>query len=140
MKVCQWNQDYSVGITSLDNHHKKLFDILNKLFSLMDEGADDELILKVIDELLDYTHYHFEKEEKIMAKIAYPDLEQHKVLHKELIDQLNGFASEAEHGMAIFVAIKIATVGLEWLKNHILTVDHKYHEYMKKNGIDDQFS
>ncbi|MCK4492931.1 MAG: hemerythrin family protein [Methylococcales bacterium] len=136
MKVCEWNQDYSVGITTLDKHHKKLFEILNKLFTLMDEGSEDAPILKVIDELMDYTHYHFEQEEAMMAKIAYPDLEQHKVLHKELIDQLNGFAKEAQNGMAIFVAIKIATVGLEWLKNHIFAVDYKYHEYIKAQGIE----
>ncbi len=136
MKVYEWSQNYSVGVVILDEHHKELFKILNQLFNLMDESADDDPILKVIDNLLNYTHYHFAEEEKIMAKIDYPELEEHKILHKEIIDQLNDFAKEAKDGMAIFVAIKIATVGIEWLKNHILSVDHKYYNYMKKLGID----
>lgn len=139
MKVCEWTQDYGVGISVLDKHHRRLFEILNELFTLMDKGSEDGPILHVIDELLDYTHYHFDEEEKIMEKMGYPELEQHKRLHRDLIDLLKGFAKEAQGGMAIFVAIKVANAGLEWLKNHILSVDHKYYEYMKAQGLEDQF-
>jgi hemerythrin-like metal-binding protein len=135
MRVCEWNNDYSVGIAELDKHHHQLFEILNELFTLMAEGAEDKAIIKVINELLDYTHYHFDEEERIMEKMGYPDLEMHRQLHQELINQLKGFYNEAEHGMAIFVATKIANVGLEWLKNHILLVDHKYYQYMKEQGL-----
>lgn len=139
MKVCEWNQEYAVGVVVLDKHHKKLFEILNELFTLMNDGSEDGPILHVIDELLDYTHYHFEEEEKIMDEMGYPDLEAHKQLHRDLINLLKGFAEEAKDGMAIFVAIKVANTGLEWLKNHILGVDHKYYEFMKKEGIEDKF-
>lgn len=139
MQICEWNQDYAVGVTVLDKHHRRLFEILNELFTLMDKGSEDGPILHVIDELLDYTHYHFEEEENIMAEIGYPELEQHRQLHKELIDLLKGFASEAQNGMAIFVAIKVANAGLEWLKSHILSVDHKYSEFIKQQGLEDKF-
>jgi hemerythrin-like metal-binding protein len=135
MKICEWNNDYTVGIAELDNHHHRLFEILNELFTLMSEGSEDRPIIRVIEELLDYTHYHFEEEEKIMAKMGYPDLELHQQLHRELIAQLKAFHAESQNGMAIFVAIKIANVGLEWLKNHILSVDHKYYVYMKERGL-----
>ena len=135
MKICEWNSDYSVGIAELDAHHRQLFEILNELFTLMGEGADDRSIIHVINELIDYTHYHFDEEEKIMAKMNFPDLESHKELHKQLIQALKGFYDEAQGGMAIFVAIKLADIGLSWLKNHILTVDHQYYEYMKAQGM-----
>jgi hemerythrin-like metal-binding protein len=124
-----------VGITEMDSHHHRLFEILNDLFTLMSEGAEDKPIIRVIEELLEYTHYHFEEEEKIMEKMNYPALAQHRELHQELIQQLKVFYAEATSGMAIFVAIKIADIGLSWLKNHILTVDHQYSEYMKKQGL-----
>lgn len=135
MKICEWNTDYSVGIAELDEHHQRLFEILNELFTLMSEGAEDKPIIRVLDELLDYTHYHFEEEEKIMEKMGYPDLDVHRQLHRELIQQLKDFYAEAQNGMAIFVAIKVANVGTEWLKNHILAVDHRYYDYMKKQGL-----
>lgn len=135
MKICEWSTDYSVGIAELDEHHQRLFEILNELFTLMSDGAEDRPIIRVLDELLDYTHYHFDEEEKIMAKMGYPELEKHRQSHQQLIQQLKDFYTEAQGGMAIFVAIKVANVGMEWLKNHILTVDHKYYEYMKEQGL-----
>lgn len=135
MKICEWNQDYSVGIVELDNHHHKLFEILNDLFTLMAGGAEDEPIIRVIEKLLEYTHYHFDEEEKIMLLMGYPDLEQHRQLHHELIELLTDLYTEAENGMAIFVATKIANIGLEWLKSHILAADHKYYNYMKAQGL-----
>lgn len=135
MKVCEWSNDYSVGIAELDSHHQRLFTILDDLFTLMSEGAKDRSIIRVIEELMDYTHYHFTEEERIMAKMGYPDLEQHQQLHQELIQLMQGFYAEAQNGMAIFVATKVANIGLEWLKNHILQVDHKYYEYMKEQGL-----
>ncbi len=135
MNICEWTSDYSVGISEVDRHHQRLFEILNDLFNLMRDGAEDKPILKVIEELLDYTNYHFTEEEKIMEQMHYPALAQHKILHQELIQQLKTFQASAQSGMAIFVAIKIADVGLAWLKNHILTVDHQYSEYMKQQGL-----
>jgi methyl-accepting chemotaxis protein/hemerythrin len=135
MKICEWNTDYSVNISELDHHHQQLFDILNRLFTLMAEGAEDRPIIRIIDELLDYTHYHFEEEEKIMLKMGYPDLVAHQRLHQAFIQQMKDFHVEADSGMAIFVATKIANLGLEWLKQHILTVDHKYAEFMKERGL-----
>lgn len=136
MRVCEWTSDYSVGVAELDGHHHQLFEILNDLFTLMSEGAQDRPIVRAIEELLDYTHYHFEEEEKIMAKMHYPELERHKQLHQDLVQQLKIFHTEAsKEGMAIFVAIKVADIGLAWLKDHILTVDHKYYEFMKEQGL-----
>jgi hemerythrin-like metal-binding protein len=135
MRICEWSQEYSVGIVDLDNHHHRLFEILNELFTLMAEGAEDKPVIRVLEELLDYTHYHFDEEEKIMAKMGYPDLEEHRQLHQHLIELMKGFYAEAQDGMAIFVATKVANIGLEWLKSHILAADHKYYEYMKAQGL-----
>jgi hemerythrin-like metal-binding protein len=135
MKICEWSQEYSVGIAEIDGHHHRLFEILNELFTLMAEGSEDKSIIHVIEELLNYTHYHFDEEERIMAKMKYPELAQHQRLHQELIQILKNFHKESQGGMAVFVAIKVADIGLAWLKHHILTVDHKYYEYMKEQAV-----
>lgn len=136
MKVFKWSKEYSVDIVEIDAHHSRLFDILNELLTLMSEGgASDRQILKVLEELLDYTHYHFDEEEKIMAQMGYPDLEAHQKIHRQFIQQIKDFYTSAQNGMAIFVATKVANIGIDWLKSHILTVDHQYSEYMKQQGL-----
>lgn len=136
MKVFEWTKEYSVEIPELDGHHQRLFDILNELFELMMAGgATDRQIIRLIDELVEYTHYHFDEEEKIMAKMSYPELSAHRVHHQQFIQKVKEFHTSAENGMAIFVATKVATIGTDWLKNHILKEDHQYTEYMKQQGL-----
>jgi len=136
MKICEWIPAYTVGVHVLDEHHQELFEILNTLFSLMADGSEDRAILRVLRELMDYSHYHFEEEEKVMAKMSYPALETHRQFHQKLTQLMQDYYAEAsQEGMAIFVAVKVANVGLEWLKNHILKEDHLYYEYMKKQNL-----
>ena len=136
MKIFEWTKEYSVEIAELDEHHQRLFDIVNEIFTLMSEGgATDRQIIRVLEKLLDYTHYHFDEEEKIMAKMGYPELGVHRMHHQQFIQAVKGFHASAQNGMAIFVATKVASVGSEWLKNHILKEDHQYTEYMKGQGL-----
>jgi hemerythrin-like metal-binding protein len=135
MSIFKWDDEYSVNIFMIDSHHKKLFDIMNRLYELMAEGADDDSIIRIIAELLDYTNYHFSEEEKMMAQFNYPELSQHQQLHREFIAKLEEFQASAKNGMAIFVAVKVADLGISWLKSHILTVDNRYKKYMDERGI-----
>ena len=135
MAVFEWDNQYSVNIFLIDSHHKKLFQMMNKIYELMAEGAEDEGIIKIIGELLDYTHYHFREEEEMMEKIGYPDIFNHKREHERFIAQITAFHTDAKNGKAIFVAVKVANIGVDWLKKHILTIDAKYDKYIKNNNI-----
>ncbi|MBI4745999.1 MAG: hypothetical protein HY786_05535 [Deltaproteobacteria bacterium] len=39
-------------------------------------------MLKIVEEIEDYTHLHFTEEEKLMEGLNYPDLADHKVMHE----------------------------------------------------------
>ncbi|MDQ7089959.1 MAG: bacteriohemerythrin [Methylococcales bacterium] len=136
MKICAWNQNYTVGVPVLDRHHQKLFDILNDLYVLMRDGSEDQAIIRVIDELLDYTHYHFDEEEKVMEQIKYPELISHRQLHQKFVTVVKELHAKSHNGMAIFLATKVSNARLGWLKTHIRGVDKKYHDYMKLRGVD----
>ena len=130
MAVVQWGEQYSVGFRELDNHHKKLFAILDRLYNQMADNASDAQINEIIKELLNYTQYHFDEEEQVMEKMQYPELFQHQRLHREFIAKIEEYQGEASvEGMAIFVAVKMADAGSQWLKEHILVVDKKYQKY-----------
>ena len=101
----------------------------------MSSAADDNSIIKIINELLDYTNYHFGEEEKMMEKIKYPQIISHKQEHEAFIAKVTEFLNDAKNGKAIFVAVKVADIGSDWLKNHILTIDGKYKKYIQDNNI-----
>ncbi|NOQ34510.1 MAG: bacteriohemerythrin [Methylococcaceae bacterium] len=135
MAIFEWDNKYSVNIAIIDSHHKKLFDIVNNIYDLMEHGADDDSIIKIISELLDYTNYHFSEEEKMMEKINYPDISSHKREHVDFIALLTEYFDSAKNGKAIFVAVKLSDAGVTWLKNHILTTDTKYQKYIAANNL-----
>ncbi len=76
-----WSEKYSVKVKELDNQHKKLIDIINKLDNNMRQGKGKEVLGNVLNEMLDYTRVHFTAEERILRESAYPDYENHIAIH-----------------------------------------------------------
>ena len=130
-----WKNEYSVGVTRFDNHHKKLFDIANKLHEMMKQGRGGDVIEPVLRELVDYTHYHLAQEEKIMETIGYSDIINHKRAHRIFTEQLNETMLEVDKGRTIFVVIKIAKMVIDWLIEHIYRIDKKYTSEMNSAGV-----
>ena len=135
MALFDWKNDYSVGVFNMDSHHKKLFDIINELHEGMKEGKGAEAAEHSIKELLDYTKYHFSEEEKMMEQVGYSGLSAQKTAHKIFISRIEDFKEEADRGMAVFVSSKLVNTAMDWLKQHILTMDKQYQEEMNSNGI-----
>lgn len=64
-----WKQEFELGIPSIDEQHKRLLDIGNRINELLTnhDDTDDNYdeIHTVIQELKDYTVYHFKTEEDL---------------------------------------------------------------------------
>ncbi len=135
MALYPWKDDYSVGVTRFDNHHKRLFNIANELHEMMKQGKGEDVIAPTLRELVEYTKYHLTEEEKVMESIGYSDIITHKRAHKVFTDQLNAAMIEVDQGKTIFVVIKIARTVIDWLINHIYLIDKKYLPEMEKAGI-----
>ncbi len=135
MALFKWIDDYSVGVSSIDNQHKKLFGIMNKLHDGMKEGIGEKAIGAIIKELLDYTVYHFSEEEKKMESINYAGLPTQLRAHKAFISKIEEYKQEADKGNAIFVCTKVSRTAVDWLKEHILKIDKKYEKAMAEGNI-----
>lgn len=135
MALFDWDNKYSVGVYSMDSHHKKLFDIINKLNDAMKEGKGEEAAGRTIKELLDYTHYHFGEEEKLLEQIGYSGLESQKRAHRMFTDKLEEYMKEADAGLAIFVSSKVVNTAIDWLKEHIMRMDTQYTKEMNSAGM-----
>jgi hemerythrin-like metal-binding protein len=130
-----WKDEYSVGVSRFDNHHKKLFDIANQLHEMMKSGKGADVIEVTLRELVDYTKYHLAEEEKAMERIAYSGISSHKRAHVIFIDQLNESVREIDAGRAQFVVVKVSKTVIDWLIDHIFGIDKKYTAEMNAAGI-----
>ncbi len=135
MALFEWSDQYSVGVSRMDSHHQKLFDMLNKLHDAMTIGKAMDVIASIIKELLDYTKYHFGEEERLMEQINYVRLEDQKTAHRKFISSIEDYKEQADRGMAAFVSSGVSMLLTDWLRNHIGVMDKKYQEEMNAKGI-----
>jgi hemerythrin-like metal-binding protein len=137
MSLFVFSDEYSVGVPSMDNHHIRLFDIMNKLYDARNEGRAKEMIGPILGELLDYTRYHFTEEERLMEQANYSGIAAQKSAHREFINSLVDYKQQIDDNpaMAVFVVTKVSMTATDWLKSHILRMDKAYESTLKRAGI-----
>jgi hemerythrin-like metal-binding protein len=132
-KLIEWSRSYSVGVTQMDNEHKRLIEIINNLYAAMRAGRSADAVGSVLDELIEYTKTHFAHEEKLMQQTNYQDYDVQKRCHVELVNQVLEIQKKFRDGTAL--GQEVMTFLKNWLINHIQGLDKKYGPVMNKKGI-----
>ncbi|MBU0483459.1 MAG: bacteriohemerythrin [Proteobacteria bacterium] len=134
LPLIEWNDSLSVGLDSIDEQHKKLVDILNSLHGSSASAKDPEAVKKILNDLVEYTVYHFNYEEGLMKEHQYPDLENHLVAHKALVEQVGKFNEDFQAGRAK-LSSELFKFLRSWLNGHIRGTDKRYSAHMKACGV-----
>ena len=120
-----WDENFNTGIEVIDTQHYQLVSILNRLaMNIASETNRDDLDA-IFEELVDYTLYHFETEERIWHKYL-PDnpLEmEHQVIHKEFVDKVLYLKSQLYISSSDALAEETLNFLARWLASHILETD-----------------
>jgi hemerythrin len=127
-----WSDDYSLGIQAIDEQHKGFFEASHRLYDAILNCEGEKMVEESVEFLRDYANRHFQTEEGYMAKHAYPHLDQHKNLHTEFLEVLDGMIDELElFGPSQHLADRALEISQEWLINHIIEEDTRYAQYIK---------
>ncbi len=127
-----WTPNLSVGVEHIDNQHKIWFEKANELFEAGKAQRAKEYINTMIDFLDEYTKQHFKDEEAYMEKIGYPELEAQKKAHASFVQDLAKLKSDYnKSGGNILVIINANKMVVNWLTNHITTMDKKIGDYVR---------
>lgn len=121
-----WKDEYLIGIEEIDEQHKKLFEIANRAYDLLknDIYVDKyDRIVAIIDELKDYTVFHFNSEEKYMESIGYKRLFSQKIEHGKFIERLDKINLDDIDNNQDEYIMSILQFVVDWIENHILTTD-----------------
>lgn len=122
-----WDDRFNIGIENIDKEHKKLFKIMNKLFTANENKDKSQWFCREgIKYFKEHAIRHFSEEEDYMKSIAYPGLEMHKRLHEDFrLRTLPAFEKELEKTDFAQDAIShFLGVCAGWLIGHTLTEDH----------------
>lgn len=130
----KWSPEYSVNINAIDEQHKELVAILNRLFLAVSRQEGDKVIAGILDALTDYTRTHFALEERLMREAKYDELGAHIEEHRRLIEKLDQLCKVhlLEEKPIYFEMLSFLKT---WLREHIQGEDRKYSAALQKAGF-----
>lgn len=91
MEILQWNHYFETGIADVDKQHQHLVNVTNDFGQMLSHGqlqAND--VEKVFSELVSYTQYHFDEEEKLMNNVGVDSrhTDSHAETHKGFLNDV----------------------------------------------------
>lgn len=139
MKGCEmaliiWDEKYSVKIKEIDNQHHKLVKLINLLHDAMKEGKGRQVVAGVLNELVNYTVFHFSYEEKLFERYNYPDGQSHKFEHNSLVQKVKKYVKDFEDGKGV-LPMEVMSFLQDWLLTHINGTDKKYSSFLNNKGL-----
>ena len=123
-----WKSEYNIGNLKIDQEHQKLFAIARKTLSVIKLNNDEQEIGKIkelITELFTYVGTHFSNEQKYMKEVKYPELENHILLHKNLLDMLTNLISKLNSMNLKEIEQSLYSFIEEYFIRHIILEDKK---------------
>ncbi|MCW2247127.1 hemerythrin [Azospirillum fermentarium] len=128
----EWNEAYAIGPGPVDQDHQKLFHLFNQFSDALATGDGIGGARRFLDELMDYSRYHFQREEALMRGLDYPDYAKHKRMHDGFADFVRKTAESM--GETPDDAAFLQNYVEMWLCGHILVMDKWFGEWLAARG------
>ncbi len=128
MAIFKWRESYETGVSTMDEQHQKLIELINKLYSALRDKESQTAIQDVLDEMNTYAEQHFEQEEVLLKEKDYPEYESHAAAHQSYRDKLKVLIENSEKEEA--QVQEVYTFLRQWWMEHIVGEDKKYGEFI----------
>ncbi|MFA6014402.1 MAG: bacteriohemerythrin [Gallionellaceae bacterium] len=122
-----WSDKLATGITEVDNQHRELIKLINGMGSLCATGANIDRIQTILDELVNYTLYHFSTEENLMQQHAVSaehqenHLKAHEAFRQQVTLAIGIIKTSPQNSMSLLE--QLLEYLTRWLLQHIMVVD-----------------
>ncbi|HJV25434.1 MAG TPA: diguanylate cyclase [Aromatoleum sp.] len=124
-----WRNSYCSGDANIDRQHRQLFDHANHLLQGIIAQAPREHILDIARVLMVDISTHFAEEERLHARIGFPERVAHAAEHAHLLDKANRLFREA--GDDLPVAEVFHFLAYEVVAQHLVGADRHYFPYLE---------
>jgi hemerythrin len=128
-----WKDEYSVNVELIDAQHKMFVGIINELYSAIMEKKGKDILDNVFKQLVAYTQFHFQTEERYFDEFHYEGAAAHKAAHKALIDQVADLQKQENNIMEN--PFELMDFLEDWLIEHIMGMDKLYGPCFNEHGL-----
>jgi len=133
--LIEWTDDLSVNIQEIDEQHKILVDLVNKLYKSIITQTEKNTVYDVLNELVQYTTIHFAVEESLMRIFDYPSYEEHKKHHEKLKKQVVDLQDKIWETTEDSISMELLHFLRGWLTKHIMKEDKRYVSFFLDKGL-----
>lgn len=128
----RWEKALELGNDLVDTQHRMLVLLCRKLDIAIKSGASEQTVRRVLLELKKFTEFHFVSDENLMHEIGYPGVNDHTLIHNDLLSQLDmaiakiAYHKEFPEDLLFFLN--------KWLGNHVVHEDLKIAAYARNSA------
>ena len=125
MSTFKWDDNFMTGISEVDSQHRTLVDIVNNISDYAINNKKETLdINQLLEQLKNYTMYHFKEEEELARKANVDSRhnEKHIKEHMAFVDKVV-FLSKNINNKKIDELNFLLDFLINWLAYHILVTD-----------------
>ncbi len=126
----EWNEGLSVSHPEMDAQHKKLVYSINAIIDCANNPDTDiqEMAVRYLPTFQTLFFEHLSREEAILARVNYPDLDQHKAAHDGYRDTIPALIQRSIDNNIL--QPELLQVLYSWNSTHIQSDDQRYKGYM----------
>jgi hemerythrin len=79
---------YELENQPLDDDHRRLAELINAVVKALDDGRPEDCE-KLVPEFVEFAKKHFKREEALLERYGYPDIQKHRDHHRGLDDKMD---------------------------------------------------
>ncbi|BCS97250.1 hemerythrin [Desulfoluna limicola] len=133
VSLMKWSDDLLIHVDDIDDQHRNLFLIINRLIVHKKTNGPREELLDFLHVLVAYSQAHFRTEAQHMADAHYPLAQEHSEEHVEFTQTIQAFMRDYDKGTEDLCDKMLTFLRLWWL-SHVADADQKFGEYLKEEG------
>ena len=134
MNHLKWSPAFETGVAEIDDDHRNLF----ALAEAIREGVakrNTALISVPAQAFIDAAEKHFAREEEILVRVAFPDIDGHKVYHASLLTKAKQLKQVCDVEMDPEKAKACYDEVITFLIDDVVRGDSQFKSYVNHYGF-----
>lgn len=134
VNIVEWDDAMKLGVKSIDDDHRAIFELLNQFFRSMVAGEETAQMAAISKKFFDTILLHKAEEIQMMKRTGYPRIEEHGQQHNKLVREFEDIRHRAERGDT-GLNETILNYMAAW-KTHTVVYDTPFVQFVQKNKLE----